>query len=49
MTGVKMAVVGGDSDRESDRILLFIRFGRRGMETLTSERVDGYVVKVTLH
>ena len=53
MTGAKMtgvlAVVGGDSDRQWDPILLFIRFGRRGVETLNSERVDGSVVKVRLY
>ena len=56
MTGAKMmevsAVVGGESERHLDPILFFgrmARCGRRGMETLSSERVDGSVVKVTLY
>ena len=36
-------MVGGDGNREWDPILMFIRFGRRRMETLSSERVDGSV------
>ena len=51
MTGV-LAVLGGESERHLDPILFFgriARCGRRGIETLSSERVDGSVVKVTLY
>ena len=56
MTRAKMAevatVAGGECDRLLDRNLFFgmmTRCGRRGMETLSSERVDESVPKVTLY
>ena len=45
-------VAGGEYDHLPQRTLLFgmlTRCGRRGMETLSSERVDGSVPKVTLY
>ena len=50
MTGVS-PVVGEESDRHLDLILFFgwiTRYGRRGMATHISERVDGFMVKVVL-